>query len=182
MRTFLMTGIVICATAAAVVRFELWPSFASAGNSGDKTYIVKSEDAAMRRAAYKASAGLDGFLKKLDNPPPGTDNYAVKVGILDDGDGYRLTGKNETAIVEYFWLTDVTRTPKGFTARISNTPEDIRHVSVDQVIAFGRADIFDWMYMENGKLKGNFSACPALMAGPREELEQFIAEYGIECN
>lgn len=181
MRTFFMTAIAVGLTAAAIVKFELLPSFAAGGN-GDQTYLVKSNDPAMQHAAYKASAGLDGFLKKLDNPPPGTDNYAVKVGILDDGDGYRLTTRNETAIVEYFWLLGVTRTPNGFTARIANTPEDIRHVSENQVIAFGRADIFDWMYMENGKIKGNFTACPALMAGPKEEREQFIAEYGIECN
>jgi hypothetical protein len=38
----------------------------------------------------------------------------------------------------------------------------------------------DWMYFENGWVNGNYSACPALLAGPKKDLEQFRARYGIE--
>lgn len=182
MRKYLFGGLALGLIAVAVLMAGMLQGGGTGKGSLSDTYLVRSGDPAMVAAARKAAAGLDDFLAKLDNPPAETGSYAVKVGLLDDGDSFRLTGENETAIVEFFWIVDVTRTAEGFNARISNTPEEIHNVSDGQVIAFTKADIFDWMYMENNKMKGNFSACPALMAASKAERDQFVVEYGIECD
>lgn len=151
-----------------------------AGSLAD-VHNVPTNDPAMAEAARKAQSGLDGFLAKLANPPAGTEYYSVKVGIIDAGNSFRLTNDQSLSGVEYFWLTDIAKTPDGFTAKIGNQPEVVHNVAAGQEIIFRKADIFDWMYFENGKMKGNYSACPALLAGPKEDLEQFRAQYGIEC-
>ena len=145
------------------------------------THMVPTGDPAMADAARKAQAGLDDFLVKLANPPKGTEYYTLKIGIIDDGDGIRLSNNQGLAGVEYFWMTDIASTADGFTALIGNQPDVVHNVVAGQQIAFKKSDIFDWMYFDNGKMKGNYSACPALLKGPREDLEQFKQQYGIDC-
>jgi uncharacterized protein YegJ (DUF2314 family) len=164
--------------AASAVVFLL-STGAQAGNLAG-VHNVPTDDPAMAEAERKAAASLDGFLEKLANPPAGTEYYSVKVGIVDDGNGFRLTN-DPNLRVEYFWLTDVAKTADGFIAKIGNEPEVVRNIVAGQQIAFKKSDIFDWMYFENGRMKGNYSACPALLAGPKEDLEQFKQQYGIEC-
>jgi uncharacterized protein YegJ (DUF2314 family) len=145
------------------------------------TQNVPQYDPLMMEATRKAKASLDGFLAKLANPPPGTEAYAVKIGIIDDGDTFRVISDDSIAGIEYFWLNSITRTADGFRARIANDPELAHNVRFGQEIGFKTSDIFDWIYFDNGKMQGNFSACPALLEGPKEQLEQFKQEYGIDC-
>lgn len=143
--------------------------------------FIPQNDPEMATAAAKAQAGLDGFLSKLDNPPAGTENYSVKVGIVDQGDGFALTGLKNVENVEYFWLGNLRRTPDGFLGSIANQPGVARNVSAGQEIAFAKGDIFDWMYVNGGKIVGNVTACPILLRGPKEELEFYRLNYGLEC-
>jgi uncharacterized protein YegJ (DUF2314 family) len=167
-------------TTSALVLAIALSQAAHAGSLAD-AHPVPTNDPAMAEAARKAQTGLDGFLEKLAAPPAGTEYYSVKVGIIDDGNSFRLASDQGLSGVEYFWLTDIVKTPDGFTAKIGNQPEMVRNIAAGQEITFKKADIFDWMYFENGRMKGNYSACPALVAGPKEYLEQFKAQYGIAC-
>ncbi|ANL46490.1 hypothetical protein AMC87_CH01795 [Rhizobium phaseoli] len=69
-----------------------------------------------------------------------------------------------------------------FTALLGDTPEYIHNIKPDARVEFEKSDIFDWMYIENGKVKGNYTACPLLLAGPKEQLEQYREIYGIVCD
>ncbi|WP_246812997.1 DUF2314 domain-containing protein [Rhizobium changzhiense] len=48
-------------------------------------------DPAMAKAHEKSEKGLDGFLEKLRSPPPGTENYSIKLGFTDKGKDVALT-------------------------------------------------------------------------------------------
>ena len=143
--------------------------------------FIPQNDPDMAAAAAKAQLGLDDFLTKLDSPPAGTENYSVKIGIVDQGDGFALTGLRTVDNVEYFWLGNIQRTSDGFRGILGNEPGVARNVRAGQEIAFTRGDIFDWMYIKDGKIVGNVTACPLLLRGPKEELEFYRQNYGLQC-
>jgi uncharacterized protein YegJ (DUF2314 family) len=147
----------------------------------DITVNVPTGDAAMVVAYGKARAGLDGFLAKLSRPAAGTNDYSVKVGLKDGPapNGFSVVGASEGG--EFFWIVNLRSTGNGYAGQIGNPPELVKNVKEGQTITFGRGDIVDWLYFDSGKLKGNFTACPALLQGPREQLEMMRKRYGLEC-
>lgn len=143
--------------------------------------FIPQNDPEMAAAAAKAQSTLDSFLATFDNQPAGTEHYSVKIGIVDHGDGFALTGLRSVNNVEYFWLGAMKRTKDGFRGTIANQPGIVRNIREGQEIAFTKDDIFDWMYIENGKMIGNATACPLLSRGPENEREWYRQNFGFEC-
>jgi uncharacterized protein YegJ (DUF2314 family) len=165
---------------AALLLGAIPVSSAFAQDSGNLKFIPTG-DPEMAAAAAKARAGLDDFLARLDNPPAGTENYSVKIGIVDKGDGIALTGMESIDGVEYFWIGNIRREGDGFLGTIGNEPQVVRNARMGQEIRFARDDIFDWMYFRDNKIVGNITACPLLLKGSKEELEFYRTTYGLEC-
>lgn len=161
-----------------VLSFSLQPARAVDLAAGQN---VPLNDQAIADASQKALAQLDDFLGKLANPPSGTSHYSVKLGIVDQGNGYALTKDVGLDKVEYFWIVDITKTPTGYVGTLNDSPEVVTHVTDGEPIPFTRNDIFDWLYVDNGKLMGNYTACPVLKEGPVENLKQYEAETGASC-
>ncbi|WP_337267511.1 YegJ family protein [Oryzifoliimicrobium ureilyticus] len=138
-------------------------------------------DPAMIKAHEKSEKGLDDFLEKLSNPPEGTENYAVKLGFEDKGTGIALTTDQAGAQVEYMWVYQIKPSGDHYTALLGDTPQYIQNIKPDEKVEFKKSDIFDWTYVDHGKMKGNYTACPLLLAGPKEELQQYRDEFGLEC-
>ena len=65
--------------------------------------------------------------------------------------------------------------------RINNTPEMVHTVRMGQLITFGRDEIVDWMYMDGGRMKGNYTACALLKSAPKNEAEEFKERFGLTC-
>jgi len=138
----------------------------------DETVSMSSGDPAMRAAFEKARAGLDGFLALLDKPPPGTRLYAVKLLVRDGDNG------------EYFWITELKRDGDRFTGRLNNTPRSVATVRAGQVMRFGRDDIVDWMYVDDGqrRMVGNFTACALLTRESAKDVEEMKRATGLVCD
>jgi uncharacterized protein YegJ (DUF2314 family) len=146
---------------------------------------VPEEDGAMRLAFARARAGLDGFLAKLAKPPKGSKLFAVKIGLADSPSSKAAVivrpGQKSANRVEFFWVHDVQPVADGFNGRIDNDPETIHGVRAEQPIHFVKDDIADWMYVQDGKIKGNATACPALAHATPTERKKMAEEYGIVC-
>jgi uncharacterized protein YegJ (DUF2314 family) len=136
----------------------------------DEVSLVLHDDPAMERAFKKAKHTLDGFLDLAADPPPGSEFYAVKVGIRQG---------NET---EYFWISPFTANGRSFTGQVNNTPRIVTRVREGETIEFERDEIVDWTYYSNNKMRGNFTACALLTHESLEDAAQFMAEYGLECD
>lgn len=118
-------------------------------------------DPAMAKAHEKSMRELDGFLDKLRNPPPGTDNYSLKLGFMDNAKGVALTTDQMAQNVEFMWVYQIKASGDHFTALLADTPEDIHNIKPDDRVEFDKSDIFDWLYTENGKVKGELYCLPA---------------------
>ncbi|WP_064684929.1 DUF2314 domain-containing protein [Rhizobium bangladeshense] len=128
-------------------------------------------DPAMAKAHEKSIGELDGFLKKLRNPPAGIENYSLKLGFKDKDKSEVLTTDQMAPDVEFMWVYQIEASGDHFTALLGDRPEYIHNIKQGDRVAFEKSDIFDWLYTENGKVKGNYTACPLLLAGPKEQLD-----------
>jgi len=136
----------------------------------DQLAFMADEHPDMREAMRRARATLKEFLTLAEVPRRGTDAFAVKVAIRED----RGT--------EYFWISDFTRGDGTFSGRIDNTPRLVKRVRQDDVITFAESEIVDWMYRENGKLKGNYTACALLKREKKRDAEAFKRRFGLVCD
>lgn len=135
----------------------------------DKTIWIATGDPEMAAAMRKAQATLSAFLAVADAPRASTSLFSVKVGIPAKG------------AVEYFWIDHFTHQNDRFSGKIDNEPDIAETVKLGDTITFNRDQIVDWMYVENGRMKGNFTACVLFKREPREQALAVIAKYGMDC-
>ena len=135
----------------------------------DEAFLVTKEDPAMAAARNKARATLPQFLATARQPTPAMRNFALKVRVSDSNG------------VEYFWVTGFTANGGHFSGKIDNTPRMVRSVTAGQIIQFGEGEITDWMYMDGGRMKGNYTACALLQREPKDQQDAVKNRFGLNC-
>lgn len=131
---------------------------------------VSTSDPDMAAAKQKARETLPGFLTLAKAPRPATEGFSIKVAIRDRGH------------TEFFWITPFEQKDGKFAGTINNKPRFVRNVSYGERITFGEADIADWLYMDNGQMKGNYTGCAIMKSEPAKQREAFLKRYGLECD
>jgi uncharacterized protein YegJ (DUF2314 family) len=135
----------------------------------DEVIYVKSGDATMAAAIAKAQASLESFRAVLAAPPANTKNFSVKVGfpwgIKDDR--------------EHIWLTAPKLEATTVTGTINNEPVDATSVKVGEVVTAPLKDISDWMYVENGVLRGGYTLRVLLDKMSPETRQKMMADMGF---
>jgi len=66
-----------------------------------------------------------------------------------------------------------------FSGEINNTPRVVHSVKLGQT---AQSDIVDWLYIENGMMRGNYTACALLKSAPKNEAEEFKKTFGLNCD
>ena len=135
----------------------------------DSTVLIDSEDTEMSEAIQKAQASLSDFLRIKSNPPKGAHGFKLKV---------RITDSHGT---EHMWVEPFQQTDSGFSGILADEPEYVRSVQNGQTLIFGRDDISDWGYVQDGKQKGSFTVCVLFKHMPASEVEMYKHDYGFEC-
>jgi uncharacterized protein YegJ (DUF2314 family) len=137
----------------------------------DEAFVVRTGDAEMEAARQKGRATLDRFLAVRENPPANARAFSLKVPVRD-GDK-----------VEWFWVGRFSNDGGRFRGIIDNTPRSVSTVRQGQEISFARDEIADWMYVQDGKVRGNFTACALLAKEPDVKARtEFIRKFGLECS
>lgn len=136
----------------------------------DQTLSVIDGDPDMAAAMQTARSTLPAFLALAEAPRPSASLFSVKVGIRADEQH-----------VEYFWIGGFTRANGRFSGKIDNEPELVKNMKLGDTITFEEDQIVDWLYLENDRMKGNYTACVLFRREPRAEAEAAIAKYGMDC-
>ncbi len=127
----------------------------------DPVIMVDSEDREMNAAFAKARSEIDSFLAIMQS---GTaSSCSVKVKITDHDQ------------VEFFWLDDLTYANGFFSGTIDNTPDLVKNVKMGQKIDVKKEDIFDWLYMKDGKMYGNYTVRVLLPKMSKEDADKIRA-------
>lgn len=125
--------------------------------------VIDEDDAEMIEAIRKARVSLDEFESRLSNPPS-TQTYISLKGRFE-----------RKGSVEHIWLNDVTVTAEGYRGRIGNEPLDIPDLEMGQEVLLPRADVSDWMAIDDGRLIAGYSVRLLRSRAPPEIRAQFDA-------
>ncbi len=135
----------------------------------DQLAVVEESDPIMLAAIRKGRETLPDFLKLARAPTRSMFNFAVKVPI---GVGDRA---------EYFWIADFRNETGRYSGQIDNTPRWATHLKAGDTITFSETEIVDWLYIDSGRMKGNFTFCALMQHEPRAEAIAMIRKLRADC-
>jgi uncharacterized protein YegJ (DUF2314 family) len=137
------------------------PEISNPGNPDDKVTLVEKDDPDMLAAFAKARSETDNFIAIMS---AGTgEGYSVKVAETDNGQ------------TEYFWLDNLTYANGVFSGTIDNDPDLVKNVKMGQHVDVKKEDIFDWLYMKDGKMYGNYTVRVLLPKMSKEDADKIRA-------
>ena len=138
----------------------------------DEVARIEKGNPDMAEAFRRARETLPQFLKLAMAPPPNAGGFAVKIGIP----------YNDRRDAEFFWITPFKPQGDKYVGNINNTPRSAKTVKLGQTIEFAGTEIVDWLYQQDGKMIGNFSACALLKREPPQQAAAFMKQYGLTCD
>lgn len=137
---------------------------------GDTIFSVPSDDDAMERAIEKAHRTLHYFEASLLQPSASMSYFYVKARFpVDDGDGGG----------EHIWLGDAEFDSDGnLFGIVGNEPQYVKSLALGQRVGVDRADVTDWMIIDNGRLTGGYTICAIRNGLPDAERAAFDRGLG----
>jgi uncharacterized protein YegJ (DUF2314 family) len=132
-----------------------------------EVYSVDETDVEMNAAMENARRTVGTFIAALNHPGTSRTNFSIKLGIRE---------KDE---VEHFWLKNVKHDGGRFTGTIGNTPESVHTVKLGQPMSVPAKQISDWMFIENGVLRGNFTMRVMRSRLSPEERAKMDSQFGF---
>lgn len=119
----------------------------------------------MEAAMDEASSKLDQFVSVLKKPSANQADFAVKYLVVEGDEG------------EYLWLNEVQMVRKKFTGKVANHPQFAKSVKFGQTVSISEDEVDDWMYVENGKLKGGYTIRAQRETLKGEDRKKFDAQF-----
>ena len=110
----------------------------------DPIVPVRADDQQMEAAIKQARSTLPHFFQAMANPKPNQKSFLVKVAFRRD------------KVEEHIWVADLSfagKTPRGV---VANEPK-IKGIRFMEHVSFDRADVSDWMYLQDGRLIGGYT-------------------------
>jgi len=140
-----------------------------ASEQKDKVVYVKGADPAMSAAIAEAQASLETFKRVLAAPPPNAKSFSVKVGFAWGTSGDR----------EHIWLTEPKLDGASVSGTINNEPVDATNLTLGQAVTAPQKDISDWMYVEDGVLRGGYTLRVLLRKMSPEARQKMLEGMGF---
>ncbi len=135
----------------------------------DELAVVTENDPIMVAAIRKARASLPEFLRLARAPDPSMSSFAIKVPVRAGDQS------------EYFWITEFKHQDGHYSGRIDNIPRWATNLKMGDTIEFAESDIVDWLYVQDRRMKGNFTFCALMQREPRTEARALIKRFGADC-
>ncbi len=125
-----------------------------AAGAKDVVTQVDADDQMMHAAIQRARSEVELFIKILRS---GNTEVSVKVPV------------NDGRTVEHFWLKDVgySSVDGRFTGKIDNDPNDVKGIVLGQRVSIQKSEISDWLYMQSGRMYGNYTLRALLPRMPK---------------
>ncbi len=136
-------------------------------NNEPTIYLVNDDDKEMNTAIEEARQNIGKFDIALKEKKNRFDNFCLKVCFE--------TEEHK----EHIWICDITIKNNDFFGVINNLPEYIIDINIGDTVKINKENISDWMYTDNGILKGGYTI--RLLRNRMSETEriQFDTEVGI---
>ena len=132
------------------------------------TLQTAADDTAMNSAIVRARNELTEFETALSSPVATQTNFAVKVALPHEG------GQ------EHIWLATPAFEADSVVGVVESAPLYVKNVPQGARIKVDRDAISDWMYLDDGKLKGGYTMRVAIERMPAGERDEQKRAMGIE--
>jgi len=136
----------------------------------DELVYLALNDAVMTAAIQSARDSLPGFLALAKRPAPEMKGFAVKIALVGDGGP------------EFFWIHPFAHVGARFIGQIGNMPRTVEGLKMGDTITFTKRDIVDWMYMDAGMMRGNYSARAILRTALPHDRAAFKRRFGLDSD
>ena len=136
----------------------------------EEVYDVDANDEGMNAAIQKARKTFTEFEKAIKSKNPNFKNFTFKKAFPSDfGD-------------EHIWIMYVMPNPKknNYAGIIGNEPQMTKKVKFEDVVEVSKDEITDWMYYDNGKLRGAYTTKLLRSRMSPEERKAFDEETNDE--
>ncbi|MDP6634717.1 MAG: DUF2314 domain-containing protein [Phycisphaerae bacterium] len=136
---------------------------------GEPDFVTQYDEKAMTDAVAKAKATWKEFSAALARPAPGMTNFTVKRGFLvdDDPEG------------EHIWLSNVSFDGEKFRGTVDNNPVSTKEVKFGQIVDVRPEELTDWMFVENGILRGGYTLRVLIMQESPEDRKKLLKTLGF---
>jgi uncharacterized protein YegJ (DUF2314 family) len=133
------------------------------------TYAVESEDLSMNAAINKAKKTINQFDQALKSNNPGYADFAVKKRYkTPDGGG------------EHMWIAGISIVSGNYKGFVNNDAEKTNEVAYGDTVFVRRAEITDWMYLENNILRGGYTIREVRSRMNKEEGNKMEEDLGFK--
>ena len=129
---------------------------------------AEGDDPEMNAAITHARMELDTFIATLKSPQSSQSKFGVKVGIP------------HAAGTEHLWLGQPVFDGDSVSGVIEDVPVYAQHVKKGDAIRVNRHGVSDWMFMEDGKLRGGYTMRVAVERLPSDQRGEQKKRLGIE--
>ena len=122
----------------------------------------------MAAAIHGARKTLRKFLTLAKNPGPTMGGFSVKIAIPAANGA------------EFFWIHPFAHVDDRFIGQINNPPRSAVNLKMGDTVSFVKNEIVDWMYMDAGRMRGNYSAHAILKSARPKDREVFKRRFGLD--
>ncbi|MBL0744621.1 YegJ family protein [Chryseolinea lacunae] len=128
---------------------------------------VEENDAGMNAATAKAIQTLDTFKTALTNNNPAYQGFSMKMRFDVPNGG------------EHIWISEISYKDGQYYGVVDNLPEATTNVSLGDTVKIEKDRLSDWMFLEDGKLRGGYTIRVLRDRMSAEERKQFDEEIGL---
>ena len=136
-----------------------------ASSGGNENFNVH----AMDKAVLDARSSWKQFAEVLAAPGTNMTNFGIKRGFKVD----------DNPAGEHLWLKDVTFDGTNFHGVIKSPTINTTEVKTGDKATVTPAQLSDWMYVEDGLLKGGFTVKVLLDDMPKTQVDAYLEKSGF---
>ena len=130
-------------------------------------YNVENQDAEMNNVIIEAKQTLPEFYKAQENKNANQDGFAIKMHFKVNNDR------------EHIWVNGLFKRDGEYFGVVDNLPELTKEVKQGDTIKIDSSRVSDWMYLDNGELKGGYTIKVLRMRMSEEERAEFDKTSGM---
>ena len=133
------------------------------------TYSVTAEDPSMNTAIDQAKKTITEFDQALKSNNPSYTDFAIKKRYKTaDGGG------------EHMWIAGVKIVNGNYEGFVNNDAEKTTEVKYGDIVIVRKAEITDWMYLENNVLRGGYTIREVRSQMNKEERIKMDKDLGFK--
>lgn len=128
-----------------ILLFIIICSYSCTSKSQSNIVTTGDDDAEMNTAIEKAKSSFTVFTTAFNSKKTKFSSFSIKIPFVTVGGN------------EHIWISEISKEKDNYFGIVDNLPESTSQVKLGDKIKIEPAKISDWMFIEEGKLRGGYT-------------------------